>query len=327
MSNLDPNNRLGYSGDLSTFINNLALYFGLGPVTETSYLAEGYEDCNVRIATQSGAYVCKIFANNQLGDYSKSRRGSDVADRLVEIILSAGANGASVPELVSTDESYLYRENGLVALGYRWIEGDSYFELDRAPNEQELSQIIKQATLINSTDLHPVIYHDIWAIPNIHELAAKLSTFLSTEDATLIDQVLAKFDTIKLNELPQCLVHGDFTKGNVIVNHGKVFIIDFSVTNWTIRVLELVIIISNLLYDKTSQQSLQQKINLVTTLYQQHSTLTTAELEALPSLCLAGSAMELLGSRWRQEFLHDNSEETAYWLRLGRQGLIQGLQL
>ena len=42
------------------------------------------------------------------------------------------------------------------------------------------------------------------------------------------------------DDLPKALVHGDFTKGNVLVNkEGQAFIIDFSVTNWTVRIIEL----------------------------------------------------------------------------------------
>lgn len=105
---LDPENRLSYSGDLRTFVDGMCVFFGLGTALKVSHLAEGYEDCNLKLQTTSGTYVCKIFADNQLGDYSKSRRGEDVADRLVEILLAVRAHGANTIELVSSKDQYLY---------------------------------------------------------------------------------------------------------------------------------------------------------------------------------------------------------------------------
>lgn len=324
-ADLDPENRLGYSGDLAEVVNGVAVEFGLGNLESISHLAEGYEDCNLKLKTAHGTYVCKLFADNQLGDYSKTRRGVDVADRLVDIILAVQANGAHAPELVQCVQGdYLFHRDELVAMVYKWVEGKTYFELDRAPNDTELESVVRQAALINTTSFKPVYYHDIWAVPHIHALFEKVKPILSTEDTRLATRAIRQFDVLKIDELPKCLVHGDMTKGNVLLGKdGKPYIIDFSVTNWTTRIIELVLIISNLMHDQNDRRSLQQKVTAVTTLYQPYNQLTRRELQALYDLCLTGSAMELLGSRWRQEFLDDTSEETAYWLELGRSGLRQ----
>jgi len=97
---LDPSDRLGYDGNLQSTIEHAIVYFTGGKPTSLKHLAEGYEDCNIRVQTNSGTYVVKLFANNQLGDYSKTRRGDDVAGRLVDIINTVRANGANAPELV-----------------------------------------------------------------------------------------------------------------------------------------------------------------------------------------------------------------------------------
>lgn len=325
--NLDPDNRLGYQGDLHDYILRAAQYFGISNPTALSHLAEGYEDCNVRIETERGQmYVCKVFADNQLGDYSKTRREKDVAERLVNIMLAVRANGVNSPELIGSEGRQLFKNDGLVALCYKWVEGTSYFDLDRAPTESELEEIILQASLINKVDLQPENYHDIWAVSHIHALVAKVRPYLTKEDVELIDKVLNRFDAINIEELPKCLVHGDLTKGNVLVDDaGSPTIIDFSVTNWTTRIIELTLIVSNLMFDKNDKRSLQAKAEVVAKMYQQHIQLTTVELKALPGLCLAGAAMEFLGGRWRQEFMEDSSDETIYWLNLGRETLANEL--
>lgn len=326
MSVLDPEDRLGYKSDLESALREVATYFDIGQPTQMEHLAEGYEDCNVQIETASGKYVCKLFADNQLGDYSKTRRGQEVSERLVEIILAVQSNGANAPKLVKGKNGHLYRNGEIVAICYEWIEGKSYFDLNRAPNEAELRHIIQQAALINTTDLHPVNYHDIWAVPHIHALADKVRKYLSTEDLKLITEVLEKFDRLKTDTLPKCLVHGDLTKGNVLLSKNNTpFIIDFSVTNWTTRIIELVLIVCNLMYDESDTRNLKEKAKLVSDIYLEYSSLTPEEIEALPDLSLAGSAMEFLGGLWRQKFLEDNSEETEYWLSLGRKTLMRDL--
>lgn len=322
--NLDPDNRLGYQGDLHDYILRAAEYFDIGNPTKLSHLAEGYEDCNVRIEAESGQkYVCKIFADNQLGDYSKTRREKDVAERLVNIMLAVRANGVNAPELIGSEGRHLFKDGGLVALCYKWVEGTSYFDLDRAPTESELEEIILQTSLINKVALQPENYHDIWAVSHIHALAARMKRYLTKEDSILIEKVLASFDSIDIEKLPKCLVHGDLTKGNVLVDDaGNPTIIDFSVTNWTTRIIELTLIVSNLMFDKNDKRSLKAKAEVVAKMYQRHIQLTEEELKALPDLCLAAAAMEFLGGRWRQEFMEDSSDETVYWLNLGRETLM-----
>lgn len=141
-----------------------------------------------------------------------------------------------------------------------------------------------------------------------------------------MQQVLARFDSIAIDSLPKCLVHGDLTKGNVLVHPGnKPVIIDFSVTNWATRIIELSLIVSNLLYDEQDSRSLHEKSEVVASLYQRYNPLTAQELVALPDLALASASMELLGGVWRQHFFDDNSDETQYWLELGRKTLQQEL--
>jgi Ser/Thr protein kinase RdoA (MazF antagonist) len=210
---------------------------------------------------------------------------------------------------------------------YKWIEGVTYYDLNRAPKENELVHIIEQVAMINTTSFQPVYYHDIWAVPHIHDLANKVKPYLSTDDGNLISDVLRRFDKIELNELPKCLVHGDLTKGNVLSGQqGQPFIIDFSVTNWTTRIIELVLIVSNLLYDENDKRTIMEKAAQVASIYQRYNKLTKREVEVLADLSLAGSAMEMLGSIWRQNFLDDDSDETKYWLKLDRETIIKELK-
>lgn len=326
----DQINKLGYDGDLEEVINGSANFYDLGGIKDYNYLAEGYEDYNIKLHSTSGDYVLKLFANNQLGDYSKTRRGPDVVERLVKILLSAEKMGLNTPRLIkNVDGKFIFKTgNGeMVGIAYNWIEGNTFFDLDDVPSQKELEEIIKQAVKINSISLKPVYYHDIWAVQHIHSLYEKVKPFLSKQENQMMQATLARFDKIPMNKLPKGLVHGDFTKGNIIkTKSGKPYLIDFSVTNWAPRIVDLGIIIANLMFDTKKKIPLAERVKTASDLYQKYAKLTNLELNHLYDLSLCQTAMEFLGSIWRQNFLDDKSEETKYWLRLGREGIKEALE-
>jgi len=228
----------------------------------------------------------------------------------------------------NSQDEYLFRFEELVVIVFDFFDGKAFLELNTSPTSQQLEQVIIQAFMINKTDLRPVFYYDMWAVPNVAALFTKLRPLLDEDDIRLIDKVIARFSKINLDELPHCLVHGDLTKGNVMLDkNGNISIIDFSVTNWAPRIIELILIISNLMFDENDNRTLQQKVDIVAGIYQKYNTLSSDEIASLYDLSLLSSAMELLGSCWQQKVLGDNSDETLYWQNLGRIGLRRELPL
>ncbi len=52
-----------------------------------------------------------------------------------------------------------------------------------------------------------------------------------------VEQAMARYAEILVDDLPHTFVHGDFTKANVLNgDDGKVYILDFSVANWYPRI-------------------------------------------------------------------------------------------
>lgn len=327
--NLDQLQKLGYSGNLEEVIKQVAEFYNIGNIINSKYLDEGYEDYNIKLVTNNGNYVLKLFSNNQLGNEEKTRRGSDVVERLVEILDAAEKLNLNTPRLKkNNDNEVIFRgKDGLVAILFNWIEGTTYYDLDIAPNHKELELIIEQAAKINKEiNIHPVYYYDIWAVTNINEFYEKIKNSLKKEDIYLMKKVLKRYNALPIDTLPKCFVHGDFTKGNVIkTTSGIPSIIDFSVSNWTIRIIELSLIISNLMYSSKKKISLQERVKEASDIYTKYNYLTTIELESLYDLSLASASMEFLGGTWRQVFWDDTSEETKYWLNLGKEEIRNSL--
>jgi Ser/Thr protein kinase RdoA (MazF antagonist) len=207
-----------------------------------------------------------------------------------------------------------------------FVDGRSFQEMDRVPNEEERTSILEQAVKVNGIDHHPSYLSDSWAIPNIGESYQKVKDFIGPDDLNLVDRVLDRYGEIPIDELPHCFVHGDFTKANVLKgDDGKIYILDFSVSNWYPRVQELAVIAANLFHEEGDGASLRDRVEYIMTVYGASNPLASVEKRYFYDYALAGVAMEFLGAH-QEKFLNGNdTEETEYWMRLGREGLRREL--
>ena len=316
-----PVDRLNYSGSLDVVIDRLCGIYKIGKRRRFSVIEVGYEDCNVIIETADGKYLAKIF--------SKSRSKKDITryTTMMEKALEAGVNH---PPLMRTiDDRMVYvdnKANGISLVLMDFIAGKTFFELDRAPNVGERRAMLEQAARVNGIDYHPPYLFDSWAIPNIQSMFERVKQFIKPDDIRLVEQVIAQYSEIPAEDLPHCFVHGDFTKTNVLKgDDGKIYILDFSVSNWYPRIQELAVISANLLYEKSGSTSLHDKTELAAREYSKFNPLIVQEKQYLYPYALAGLAMEFMGAHQEKYIKGNDTEETEYWLNLGRNGLRKEL--
>lgn len=308
-----PADRLNYSGDLTPVVERICEAYGVGQLSASSIVEVGYEDCNVIIETDQAKFVAKMFA--------KTRTPEDIT-RYATTMKKVVQAGVHHPELLTTDAGETtYSDSGVTLVLMRFVEGKSFLELDRPPSDEERKTVLEQAAKINSIDSKPPYLFDSWAIPNIHAMLEKVQQYIAPEDLSLVEQAIAGYDAIPTDELPHCFVHGDFTKANVIKGgDGKIYILDFSVANRYPRIQELAVIVANLLHDD-GEETLEQKCERVADEYGEFNPLTDQERNHLPAYALAGVAMEFMGAHQEKYINGNDTEETDYWLSLGREGL------
>ena len=314
-----PIDRLNFSGSLEPVVTRLSTAYGVGATRDFSVIGVGYEDCNVAVEASSGKFVAKIF--------QKGRTMQDIT-RYATIMEKAVDAGVNHPPLLKTDGETVYNdsETGLNLVLMRFIEGKTFLELDRAPNEEERQAVIAQAAKINRIDYHPTPLFDSWAIPNIQVMFGKTKQFIASGDLKLVEEAMQRYQTIPIDSLLHCFVHGDFTKANILKSaDGKMYVLDFSVANWYPRIQELAVIAANLLHDDKDGLSLRQRTELVEEEYSQLNPLSMQEQENLYDYTLAGVAMEFMGAHQEKYINGNDTEETEYWLKLGREGLRKAL--
>lgn len=315
--NTTPTGRLDYSGDLAPVIDDICKAYGIGNPSDFSVIGVGYEDCNVVISTDQDRFMAKMFA--------KTRKPGEIG-RYAEIMQKVVEAGVHHPELVAVPNGgTIYRTGNISLALMRFVEGKTFYDLGRAPTDEERRAIIKQAAKINRIDYKPPYLFDSWAIPNIDVMFDKVRQFIEPDDLRLVEEVMRRYKEIPIDELPHAFVHGDIIKTNTIKgDDGKLYVIDFSVANWYPRIQELAVIAANLLH-KDHGLSLTERCEQVADEYDQLNPLTTEERRHLHAYALAGVAMEFMGSHQEKHVNGNDGEENAYWLNLGREGLRREL--
>ena len=313
-----PVDRLTYTGDLEPVIDRLCAAYGVGTPANSSVVEVGYEDCNVVVETDQDKYLAKMFAKTRTAE--DIERYTTTMQKVIEV-------GVHHPELLTTSSGEVaYTDSGITLVLMRFVEGQTFFELDRAPDADERKAVLEQAAKVNQIDYKPSYLFDSWAIPNIRAMFDKVRQFVEPDDLKLVQQAMAQYAAIPVEDLPHSFVHGDFTKTNVLKgNDGKVYILDFSVANWYPRIQELAVIAANLLHDGSDSGSLEDRCSQVADEYSQFNALTAEERQHLPAYALAGIAMEFMGAHQEKHINGNDTDETDYWLNLGRQGLRTAL--
>lgn len=314
-----PTDRLAYSGDLEPVIDRLCEAYGVGKPASSNVIEVGYEDCNVIVETDQDKYLAKMFA--------KTRTAEEIAryTTTMQKVIEAGVHH---PELLTTHSGdVVYTDKGITLVLMRFVEGRTFFELDQAPDAEGRTAVLEQAARVNSIDYKPTYLFDSWAIPNIRAMFDKVRQFIEPEDLKLVEQAMARYEAIPVDDLPHAFVHGDFTKTNVLKgDDGKIYILDFSVANWYPRIQELAVIAANLLHKDNDDSSLEDRCNLLADEYSQFNALTAMERQHLPAYAVAGIAMEFMGAHQEKHINGNDTDETDYWLKLGRAGLRKALK-
>ncbi|OGY81475.1 MAG: hypothetical protein A3F54_02490 [Candidatus Kerfeldbacteria bacterium RIFCSPHIGHO2_12_FULL_48_17] len=282
----------------------------------------GYEDFNIILTTVRGKYFVKVFA--VFRDKKNCERYAQVMAKVIE----AGVNHPAPYQSVQGN-LYTTKLDGvelrLCAMEYA---GDkSFYQLKSKPTLEDVKFFAQQAARINQIDFEPLQVYDSWSLINLPQEFSKKKQYLEAADRELLEKVVVRFRAIDLTKLPQCFVHGDIIKTNIIKNsQGKIFILDFAVANVYPRIQELAVLLCGIFFDEEQPESFQKYYDLVLAEYQKYIPLEPQERTALPVFVQAMFAMYVLAPTYSKVVQRNNTPENEYWLKLGKRGLQQTLE-
>jgi len=308
--------RIFYQGDLKQFFQKVCNDFNIGIYQSHEIIPIGYEDFNLLLKTSIGTFFVKIFA---------SFRDEKESNRYVNIINKTLEAGVSAPKLFKSKQGFLYaitfeKTDRLIVMEY--IDGKTFYERNTVPVTEEIKFIIKQAALINSVHIKPSFVYDHWAITSLLREYDQKKDFLKKSDRDLIEPLVDTLNTISLNDLPHCFVHGDITKTNTMKSLKEdIYILDFAVANWYPRIQELAVLLCDLFFDPQKTENFLKMYDFVLLEYQKFILLTKMEIQLLPTFVKLAHAMHVLLANYEKETQGNTSVENEYFLDIGRKGL------
>jgi Ser/Thr protein kinase RdoA (MazF antagonist) len=311
--------RIGFKGNLNEISNVVCKGFGLGKFVSNKLITTGYEDFNFALKTAKGKFFVKVFANNRT--LSECKRYSGLIEKAL-------ANGVNAPCLLKSRQGYLnianVGEKKLRIVVMEFIDGKTLLEAKKSLGKKEILVMAKQAALINTMKIRPKPVYDSWAATNFLKEFEKTKRFLASGDLKLVLPLVKDFKELGINSLPHCFVHGDLIKTNIMKDkNGKLWIIDFSVSNYYPRIQELAVMASNALFEAKNKAKTGKNLAIALKEYQKTIPLRPKELEALPTYIRLAHAMHIIGATYAKHKKGNNSRENNYWLKQGRNGLLQ----
>lgn len=309
--------RINFKGNLKDILVKVCQDFALGSYSSHQVIFLGYEDFNLSLTTDKGKFFVKIFS---------SFRNDGECKRYVDIIKKAIVAGISHPKLYESNQGFLHKissdgtELRLCAMEY--IDGKTFFTLNVKPTMEELKFLVKQTAIINNLNLKPNFVYDSWSIFNFLKEYKEKGSYLNKEDSEAIAPLVSYFETINIQELPHCFVHGDLIKTNLMKDKkGKIYIIDFAVANYYPRIQELAVLFNDIFFDGNDIKKSKEYYELALAEYQKYIPLTLFEIKTLPLFIKVGHAMHVLRANYEKIKNNNSTAENEYFLKLGKAGL------
>ncbi len=308
--------RINLKSDLSELSKLICQKYNLGNYLSDEIILVGYEDFNFILTTDNGKYCVKIF--------NKERTSLDVKMYIDRIEL-ANTLDINTPKVYKCNNDILC-EISLDNITFRlcvfeYVDGKSFYDLKENPTKKEIQNIIFQMAKIHEAKLELNFIYDKWAIINYIKEYKEKGKYLNDKYKEIFESLYKRLKDINLNDLPLSFVHGDIISSNVMKdNNGKLWIIDFAVSNYLPRIVDLAVTSCNLCLNSNSQDKTIESTKMILDEYQKYNKLTDYELECFPLFYDLANAMGILQVSYLASH-GEISEEDAFWLAESEKGL------
>lgn len=183
-----------------------------------------------------------------------------------------------------------------------------------------LDAIIAVGYRVNSKEATDFIY-DKWAIINFVKEFQNKKQYLNGNDYKKLEELYNRFLQVDIEKLPKAFVHGDIISTNVMKDkNNKLWIIDFAVSNYVPRIIDLAVSSCNLCLDAENKENTKKKVKMILEEYQKYNKLTDYELEQFPLFFDIANAMGILQIS-HLNTLGELSEEDKFWYDESEKGL------
>lgn len=309
--------RINLNFPLEILSQEVCKQYNLGDFVDNQLIKIGYEDYNYILTTSKGKFVVKVFSNLRT-----DKDCQNLADRGS----IPNKHGFSCPKIYETSQGNLLIiiVNGVKfrLLVMNYIDGKDFFTLNELPSEEELKVIAQETAKLNLIDYRPEFIYDKWSIVNFEKEYLKNKKYLSGKYKTLIEQVYNEFKTIDFSRLKYGFVHGDIIETNILRDDkNKLWFVDFSVSNYLPRIVDIAVTICDLCLDLTNIEISKQRTQIYLNEYEKILPLTKYEKQALKVFLKCHQAITIIQTTKEKVEDKNLSEENLKFLNKAKKGL------
>ena len=299
--------------NINILSNLVCKEYNFGSIKDTFLIEIGYEDFNAIIDTTSGKYLMKVFANF---------RSDEEASECINRSYIAYKNNVKTPRVYENSKGEIltiinYLNSRFRVSVIEYIDGSNFFNLGRKPNLDELLKIVDIGCNLNKIDYKPNFIYDTWAITSFCEEFDKKRQLLDEKYLKILEPIYNKFKLFDYDKLPKSFVHGDMFSTNLMLDkNGDIWVIDFSVSNYTARLNEIVVICAEIALIDNDKIESKKRIKLAFDEWCNKLDATKYEIDFFKLLFNVVAAIKILNSSFNLA-LGNDSEETQMHLNTG----------
>jgi Ser/Thr protein kinase RdoA (MazF antagonist) len=283
--------RTGFEGTIGEVSLALCEKLGMKKPSLSRIIQVGDEDLNFELKIGKEKYFVKIFAKLRKDDECKTA---------VEAINRAVKIGVSTPKVIEVNNAQIHeihlKGHRLRIILMEFIDGKMLQDVRGEIKPSEVKFLAKQAALMAKiSPLHQIAY-DWWAPINFLREYRKTRRYLDKETVRALNPLVWEYKRINPKLLPKCFVHGDLKKTNLIKDKkGKIWIVDFMVSNNYPRIQEIAVVAANVLFVETNPSQTIKNTHLFLKEYLKFEHLTRQELGAVWVYINIANAMNIIG--------------------------------
>lgn len=306
-------NRIDTIEDINILSKLVCEEYELGVFKDTYVIEIGYEDFNAVITTSIGKFLMKVFRN--------SRTDKEV-EECINRSYMAFENNVKTPKIYKNSKNELisiieYLNSRFRLCVIEYIDGNNFFELNKKPTLEELRKIVDIASNLNKIDYRPNFIYDTWAITSFCNEFEKKKEYLEEKYLNIIEPIYNKFKQFDYDRLPKAFVHGDMMSTNLMLDtNDDIWVIDFSVSNYTARLNEIVVICDDIAVVPGEKEESERRIMIAFDEWCKKVNATQFEKESFKMLFDVANAINILNPLYEIATGND-SEETKMHLNAG----------
>ncbi len=309
--------RINLDCPLECLSKDICKKYNLGKFIDNQVIKIGYEDFNYILTTESNKYVVKVFST-----FRTLQDCKDLADRAT----IPSEQGFSSPKIYKVNgENFLQtkiKNTNYRLLVMEYINGKDFFTLDLLPTTNELQEIAKQLAKLNQIQYKPNFIYDRWAIVNFPKEYENNQSILENPENEKLFEIVKEMNTCDFSKLKYGFVHGDIIVTNIMKdNNDKLYFIDFSVSNYLPRIVDLAVSIGDLCLDLNNIELSRIRVKTFLKAYESVDKLTRYEKECLKTFLKVHQATSILNALREKHIEGNDSYENQTFLEKSRTAL------